>query len=47
MGGVGNLNCHGLILMKEILRRQFGQQGAEQEPVKVLPQVLLVQTQQQ
>ena len=48
VGVVGNLNCHGLILMKEMQRKQYGQRVVGQEPVRVaLPPVLLVHTQPQ
>lgn len=47
-GIVVNLNFRGLILMKEMPRKQFGQHVAEQGPVKLAPsQVLQAQTQPQ
>lgn len=38
MGGVyaGNLNCHGLILTREMPRRQYGRHVVKRGPVKVV-----------
>ena len=48
MGIIENLSFHGLILMKEMPKKQYGRHAAEQGPVKPAPfQVLQAQTQPQ